>query len=541
MTTPNSNVLPQPIDVDATLSTSITGPVQIEAQYESGTIATSLQVTEKAALKVEVTGPLAGFGELYAVTPEPRFQLDAVYGVQTYDNELITSGTGATATAANGIYAISSGTSSTGYAILWSRRFVRHASGQSVRYRFTSIFELTGAPNSVQLSGALSKTDGLFFGYVNGTFGITRRTGGAQQIVRLTLTNGTTGAGNITVTLNSVAHTVAAAGALSTTAAAELIAESAVFTGWISSISPTANGATVTFIQDMPATAAGTYSVSGAGTVGTFATLQAGAPNDHTTNFVARSAWNVDRMDGSNGAFNPSGATLNLDKLNVYEIVFPYLGAGTIGFYIMAPNGRFILVHQIKFPGTEVLANQRNPSMRGGWYVANFGNTTNKTLSGASSSGFVEGVIRPIRNPFAYDRTVAVGTVEYVALAMRVRGEFSSIANMREFIPKVLSAGTETGSRITKIRCYINPTITGTVNWSYFDQTHSVIEIATPTTLAPSGGQLVATASAPSGAPAVLELQNLDVRLSPGDTFVISMETVSGSTNCSLSVNWEEK
>jgi hypothetical protein len=179
--------------------------------------------------------------------------------------------------------------------------------------------------------------------------------------------------------------------------------------------------------------------------------------------------------------------------------------------------------------------------MRGGWYVANFGNTTNKTLSGASSSGFVEGMIRPIRNPFAYDRTVAVGETEYVALAMRVRGEFSSIANMREFIPKVLSAGTETANRITKIRCYINPTLTGTVNWSYFDQTHSVIELATPTTLTPSGGQLVATASAPSGAPVVLELQNLDVRLSPGDTFVISMATVSGSTNCSLSINWEEK
>lgn len=542
MTTPNSNVLPQPIDVDATISVAIAGPVEIAAHYDNGTQAPNLQVTEKGALKTEIVGPVAGFGEMYTVEPDPRFQIDAVYGADSYDVDTLTSGAGSSAGASGGIFSVSSGTASDGYAFLWSHRFVRHASGQSTRYRFTAAFGLTGAADSVQVAGAMTKTNGLLFGWVNGVFGVTRVVGGAQQIVRLTITNGATSAANITVTLNGVAFTVASGGVLSTTATAEKIAEAGVFTGWMNHVSPTANGATVTFIQDMPATAAGTYSVSGAGVVGTFATILAGAPNDYTTNFVAQTSWNVDRMDGSNSANNPSGATLNLDKLNVYQITYPYLGAGTINFYVMSPQGRFILVHQMMFPGTSTVASQRNPSMRGGWAAINLGSTTSKTVSGASAAGLVEGAMRAIRNPFGHDHAVTgVGTTEYAAIALRVRGEFGGIVNMREVLPKFLTLSIDTANRIVRARCYINPTLTGTVNWGYIDSTHSVVEHATPTSITPTNGQLVAVLTGASGAPSFLDLQLLDLRINPGDTFVIALSTIANSTDCTLSVNWEEK
>lgn len=525
----------------ATLSRSV-----LFGANENGATYSNVRVTDSGALEVSNVGPSGAFGELLTVSARPRVQIDAVYGLVNTDTETLTD-TGGSATAASSMFSVSTGTSPGGFGVIRSRRMVRYSPGQGVRFRFTALFTSPGVASSFQLAGAFNALDGLFFGYSGTTFGVMRRIAGAQQIVRLTVTTGATGAGTITVTLNSVAFEVAVGGALSTAATAEAIAEggtgATVFTGWNSIVSPTSNGSTVTWVQNIPGPASGTYSISGAGTAGTFATLQAGVANDSATGFVAQSVWNVDTMDGDADEENPSGIDLDPTKLNVYEITYGYLGASDIVFAVKSPTtGRFVIVHRVEYPNGAIVPSQRNPALRLGWVAASLGSTTALTVKGGSAAGFTEGEHRDVRDPLATAvSSFTAAATEYVALALRSCSVFANVVQLREVFPLLLVCGTETSNRVVTIRAYINPTMTGAVDWSYVDSANSVMERATPTTLTPTGGRFIGSTIVATGAPTTLRLDNMDLRMEPGDTLVITAQTASSTAVCSASINWQEK
>lgn len=72
-------------------------------------------------------------------------------------------------------------------------------------------------------------------------------------------------------------------------------------------------------------------------------TFTSGAPVDTAVN---QASWNLDTMDGSGNAGNPSNILLDTTKNQVFVIDFEWLGAGRIrfGFNI---NGQTIYVHQV--------------------------------------------------------------------------------------------------------------------------------------------------------------------------------------------------
>lgn len=53
-----------------------------------------------------------------------------------------------------------------------------------------------------------------------------------------------------------------------------------------------------------------------------------------TDTTIPQSSWNVDRLDGT----GPSGATLNLSKGNIFQIVFTWYGYGVIEFRVVIPD-----------------------------------------------------------------------------------------------------------------------------------------------------------------------------------------------------------
>lgn len=59
---------------------------------------------------------------------------------------------------------------------------------------------------------------------------------------------------------------------------------------------------------------------------------------------IAQSSWNGDRLDGSAGANNPSGITLNVDRDQIFWMDVEWLGVGSVrtGFVI---DGQFIVCH----------------------------------------------------------------------------------------------------------------------------------------------------------------------------------------------------
>lgn len=492
----------------------------------------------RVALDVNNGGDTSAFGETVVTSPDPRVQIDAVYGTLSTDVETLSAG-GGSATASASLFSCAIGTGIGDYAVIRSRRTVRYRPGQGIRARFSFLANSVAVANAVQAGGLFTATDALLVGQnSSGAYGVWRRIAGAAAIHRLTITVGAGGVENMTVTLNGVAFVIASGGALSTSATAERIAEVGTFTGWTSVVSPTSNGATVTFIQATPAATAGAFTFSSTGTAaGTFATIQAGAANDDTTAFVAQTAWNVDKCDGT----GESGFTLNWAKLNVFEILHSYLGAGVTVFRVLLPSGRFQTIHRIEYPNSATIPNQRNPSYRIGWICASLGSTTALTVKGASAAAFIEGQANPsTRDPFGYDVVVSAGATEYVALALRNRGEFASAINQRVVYPADMTVGVAASNRAVRARVYISPTMTGVVNWQYVDQSLSCMEYATPTTITPSGGRLVATAIASSGS-TVLDLHNLDLRIEPGDTVVISIYSPSGTAaDTIVGINWQE-
>lgn len=505
-----------------------------------GGVYQNVGVSNGNALNVEVVGPTTAFGEVLCTALVPRVQIDAIYGLLTSDHETFTSGTGAV-TAAASLFSCSTGAGVGAYGVLRSRRLIRYRPGQGTRARFTALFT-TGVASSIQGAGMFTSTDGLFFGYSGTAFGCTRRIAGAAAIRRLTITTGSAGAENVTVKLNGVDFVVASGGLLSTTGLAERLSEVGVFTGWTAAGSPSSNGATVTFVQNTPAAVVGAFSLTSSGSAaGTFSTIQVGEANDDATGFVAQTDWNADNMDGTGSASNPSGLLLDPTKLNVYEVTLPYLGAGAIEWRMMTPTRHMVTVHCTRYPGSAVTPSQRNPTYRLGWFAASLGSSTSLTVKGASAAGFVEGEPSSARDPYSSSLlSFTAGTTEYLALAFRVRGDFVGTVNQREVLPQAVVVGSETATRLVRVRLLLNPTLTGTTNWGYVDETLSCVERTVATNLAPTGGREVATMVVTSTA-ASIDLSKLDLRLEPGDVLAIAMSTSSSTAVCATTMNWQEK
>jgi hypothetical protein len=67
-----------------------------------------------------------------------------------------------------------------------------------------------------------------------------------------------------------------------------------------------------------------------------------------TDKLVPQNQWNVDRCDGSNGAFNPSGYYLSPNKLQMIGLQWTWYGAGFIDWMLRGPDGNYMTVHRMK-------------------------------------------------------------------------------------------------------------------------------------------------------------------------------------------------
>ena len=63
---------------------------------------------------------------------------------------------------------------------------------------------------------------------------------------------------------------------------------------------------------------------------------------------IPQSQWNIDRCDGSNGPFNPSGYNLLPYKLQMIGLQWTWYGAGFIEWMLRGPDGAYIIVHRMK-------------------------------------------------------------------------------------------------------------------------------------------------------------------------------------------------
>jgi len=94
--------------------------------------------------------------------------------------------------------------------------------------------------------------------------------------------------------------------------------------------------------------------------------------------------WNIDRCDGSNGVYNPSGYNLLPNKMQMIGLQWTWYGAGFIDWMLRGPDGNYITVHRVKNSNVNTEAYMRSGNMPVRYEVQNESGRT--TLTDALSS-----------------------------------------------------------------------------------------------------------------------------------------------------------
>lgn len=482
-----------------------------------------------------ITGPLSGFGELETVSPSPTAQVAFVYGVNPVLVTPYTYGAGASVTSANGELVVASGNTTTSYARLISKKVAKYRPGQATMARWTARFTAGSAGNR-QMAGLYNIEGGYQFGYTGDTFGILYTEAATVEVQTLTVTAAPTGAGNVTVTLDGgPAVVVAVTNQPNTSVTASQIAAadySQASGGW--DAQAVAN--VVYFTRRLPGSAGASTFAPGAvpGIAGTFAILTVGVAA--TEQFVAQTAWNQDKMNGT----GLSGITIDPTKGNVYEVQFQYLGYGDAYFYVVnGLTGRPTLVHIIQNANTRTSTNLRNPNLYLTWESRNTGTGTSVTMRGASGGTFVEGVVAYVGAQFAVQASVTLNAgVETPILSLRGSTVYQSRVSTAQLQIDRICVACD-GTKTVAFRVYKNGVLTSP-RWQSVNATTSAASYdANATAFSIGTGALIYAFSVAKTGNSTESVTDLVLFLQAGDVITIT-GTSANASDVTASLVWIE-
>lgn len=443
--------------------------------------------TSEGHLEVAIHAPRGPFGSIMVESHTPVFQSDACYGVNSGQVQTTTSGTG-TATASDGCFVVTTGTTIYSQGILQSRKRLRYRPGQGVIGRFTAAFT-TGVASSYQVAGFGHAEDGIYVGYYGTSFGILYSNRGVREVRTLTITTASSHSENVTVTLNGTANTIAVTNSANIQRTVWELAQG-TYTGW--DAYPV--GATVVFVRKSAGTASGSYSISGTSVIGSFAQTKAGAAA--TESFTAQASWNGDKLDGT-GA---SGVTIDPTKLNVYQMDIQYLGAGAITVKAEVcgasqNNPDFVVLHTIKLPNTLTTTSFRNPAFPFTVAAYSAGSTTDLTIKIGSFAGFIEGNKHLHGNRFSYINTsTVVGSGSYVPLFTVQNARYYQGTTNQSVINLISVSGALKHTSPCIFYVIKNGSLTGNPNFSSYSTTScSLVDTAATAVTFSTNDQLVWT------------------------------------------------
>jgi hypothetical protein len=384
---------------------------------------TAIPVTQEGHVEVAIHSPRLPFGSIHTESLTPIFQTDPIYGINSGQVTTTTTLSG-TATTSDSAFVVSTGATIYSQGVLLGRKRLRYRAGQGVVGRFTALYSDPVA-YSYAIAGFGHAEDGIYFGYGNTddltdtSFGILYVNRGVRETRTLTVSTKATTAGNVTITLNGVANTIAVTDATAGTLYKTVWDISqGTYAGW--DAHPV--GATVVFVKKSSGVASGTYSFS-AGATGSAASIaqtKAGAAS--SDEFIPQSEWNGDRLDGSLGDNNASGVMLDPQTGNVFQMLIQYLGFGSIVFQVevtppTSNNSDFVTVHTLKLPNTLTATSFGNPSFPFTMAAYSAGSTTNVYVKSGSFSGFIEGTKTLHGNRFSYfNKLATVGDTNFQAI-----------------------------------------------------------------------------------------------------------------------------
>lgn len=448
----------------------------------------------------------SAFGEQIHVPITPVIQLDGLYGLNSNKFETYSFGTGITTT--NTLMTVKSGTGAYGYGVIRSKRTVRYRPGQGALTRFTAQFD-QGRTGYTQRVGFFTQEQSLVVGFnTNGKFGVLRENGGKAHIHRFLITNAATGTETITVRLAGTATTITIPSGTTTQNAASIGTSS--FSGW----NVDYDDSQIIFLSESLGPKSGTFSITSSGTlVATGSTLQTGV--SQTEHWTYQEDWNVDNLTGVGGTTNPSGVTLNPQKLNVYQINFRWLGAGEMRYAMENPlNGDMIFFHHEHYSNRNTDVHLDNPSLKIGYVAAELSGNSGigVTVSGASMMGAIEGVINPTDYPIAaHNSRTANIPADTLTHLLSVKGNLvaNNKINTRELIIKKITLGaTATANAPCLVYLYLNPTTASKL--SFIPLTAASSYSTDDTTIT---GTPIAVFAVATGSPQTIDVSDLRITI----------------------------
>lgn len=533
----NNNDANHPVYVSGDVNATIDGVVTIAREESASTV--------------------SAFGEQYGLTITPVIQLDGIYGITTDVIQTYTNGTGASASATpqQGLFNVQSGTSQYGYGVLRSRRFMRYRPGQGALARFTAAFTPNIADTS-QRAGLFNEENAIMVGWnqspTGPKFGVLRATGGKTEIRVLTINSISSGSQTLTITLNGVAFTVTGVNTANTTVAAGLIASRVGgYTGWL--VDQVDN--TVVFMSNTLGAKAGTYSLTGSGTVsGTFTRQQTGVAQ--TENWTYQNEFIIDRLDGTKGGpsdigKNPSGMTLHSEYLNVYQINFRWLGAGEIRFAIEdQTTGAMVFFHKIHYTNQYSLPHIAQPSFKLGYVAYSTGSTTNATVTGASMMAAIEGEIKQnelnrsaqgIKAGLNKDTCYHLLTIRNPYVTNGVAGALNGnfLLNAKEIILKNISVGVQGNDPGIVYMFYNASSFSGTHSYISQPRDNGMISTADGTMDYTVDTAVCRFVTAINGS-STYDLNPYRLTIPPGDSVSIAIQSTNALTRVSVALVFSE-
>jgi hypothetical protein len=261
------------------------------------------------------------------------------------------------------------------------------------------------------------------------------------------------------------------------------------------------------------------------------------------TTFIAQSTWNVDVMDGSSGAGNPSSTNLDPTKGNVFQIQYQWLGFGAINFFIESDvTGKYVPIHQIKYANNKVVPSSYNPTFPIRVEVDNGTSTDVLTMKSASMAAFVEGKDE-ITGPLQSATGSNSGGNDGEVLTLRNVSVFpsgSTTTNRVVAYLRDLSISNDgANNTIVRVQIVEDPIFSVSPTYTYIDPDNSIIEVGTAGTYTSGSGKVIATFGVTQVSNVFTDLSSRRIALRPGKTIAFITQG-DASTSTVVDVSWSE-
>lgn len=504
-------------------------------------------VSRQNALPVIIQDSRTAFGELAVAENTPQVQAKFPYNLNTDIVQKLTNGSGSSVTVGGGLCTVTCEAAANKFSQIRTLDVLRYGPGQGANFKGTCAFT-TGEALSSQVFGPGDDDEGFFFGYDGTSFGVLHRSFGELEIRTLTITSGAdAGGGDFVITMDGTAVTITVGvnDTISEVAAA-IVAAAGNFgnagRGWEVR---TDDNITIEFISFVAENAAGTFSFSDTDsgvTAGAFTqatTLIEGVAPTET--WVAQSAWNRDKFDGT----GPSGVTLSPTNLTVYNVQYQFLGAGTVVYCIENPvTGILTPVHVIERSGAATTPVLRNPTLH-----LNMVAKTETGYSGSalvmttgSMAGFIEGQesVLGVRHG-ASNAKDTTGTTPVNVLLLNNEIDFQGTRNKVVVYPDHITIASEAVKTVT-FKLIVNPTqVDGTVALADIDAVTSVMQADAAGTTVVGGNELMEFTLSGAGSKEI-DIKPLNLSMRPGDRWAFTAELSSGANEpVTVGVTWLER